>query len=113
MLSALGRVLTRRTSSFDARLQGVGGYTGRGDIKVAARSDGDIKLNVALRGVAGRKAELFLGGDLIARVKVDNGRAARIVRKQVEAETHSFQEGARIEVRQNGDAILEGVLKSA
>ncbi|MHA7871607.1 MAG: hypothetical protein ACX939_04580 [Hyphococcus sp.] len=110
MFEALLRLFPRKSADLEAKLQGVNGFTGRGEIEYAAWSSGARALEVELRGVAGRSAEVYADGAPIAEVNLDNGRVDRTFATQRGDSVPELIEGARIDVRQNGDIILEGVL---
>ena len=101
----------RKLVDLEAKLSGVNGHTGHGEIEFEMWKDGMRELEIELRGVAGRFAEIFANGDLVAAVEFDNGRLDhRFISKNGD-ELPELGEGALIEVRQNGQPILEGVLR--
>lgn len=102
--------LPRKRGTVDAALRGVNGFTGRGEIEFTLGENGDRKLSVGLRGVAGRSAEVFADGALAATVNLDDGRADRLFDTRRGDAVPALTAGARIDIRQNGDVILEGVL---
>lgn len=110
MLHKLAKALPLRRVILKAPLSGVNGFTGRGDIRFTARQGGRKIIVVSLRGVGGRKAEIFANDDPIANVKIQNGRARARIKLPDNDVTSSLTEGASIEIRQNNDLILGGVL---
>ena len=113
MLRALLKVLPYRRAAFDARLAGVNGFTGRGDIAFTLWNSGEKTMEVALRGVAGRSAEIYEGDALIAEVAIVNGRADTAFHTRKGAVLPDLGPEARLDIRQNGHAILSGSLKKA
>lgn len=95
--------------ALEARLRGVDGFTGRGAIEFRRFKGGSKKLAVALRGIAGCEAEIFADGKRIDTVVFDNGRAAYRCECVGGSLLPDLAEGAQIEIRQNGRAILQGV----
>lgn len=93
------------------KLHGVNGYTGRGKLGVSAWGSGASVLNIELRGVAGREAEICVDGDRLHSVPLTNGKAARRFHATKERDNREWTSGAKIEIRQNGQAILQGVLR--
>jgi len=110
MLKTLTRIFPRKIADYEAKLTGVGGFTGRGEVAFSAWTSGAKNLEVALRGVAGRVAEIFVDGGFVATIDLDNGRANQVFDTRRGNTLPSFVEGGRVEIRQNGDVILEGVL---
>jgi hypothetical protein len=110
MLETILSVLPRKRTELEARLQGVDGYTGRGEIEFTAWKNGKKKMEVELRGVAGRNAEVYADNVLTVTVDLDNGRGDHKFNTRKGDEVPDLVEGARIDVRQNGEIILEGVL---
>lgn len=103
-------ILPFKRAELEARLAGVDGFTGRGEIEFIIWNNGGRALDVELRGVAGRTAEIYANNALAATVDLDNGRADCIFDTRKGDAVPDLIEGARIEVRQNGDVILDGVL---
>ncbi len=91
-------------------LTGVNGYTGRGDVEFSAWKNGTWRIEVSLRGVAGLAADIYADDSLVEAVPVKNGKVdCRYERNGGEAQ--EFRDGTKIEVRQNDNPILEGVLR--
>lgn len=112
MINSLLKTLPFVRANLQASLQGVNGYTGAGDIQFAASKNGARFMRVGVRGVAGRTADLYVGEALAATIDLDNGRGRKKINSRKGDDLPVFCEGARVEVRQNGQAILEGVLKA-
>ncbi len=110
MLQALTGFLSGKTADLEARLVGVAGFTGYGELEYTAYRSGRRLCEVELRGAAGRSAEVFADGVLIGRVEVANGRTDQFFDSRRGHALPPLEEGARIEIRQNGDVILEGAL---
>jgi hypothetical protein len=110
MLHTLVKVIPIRRASLKAPLSGVNGFTGRGAIWFSAWLGGRKVISINLRGVAGRRAELYADDHLISNVKIRNGSARVKITLPGNDFAASMSEGAVIEIRQNNDAILGGVL---
>lgn len=110
MLNELLKALPRKRLELAAKLSGVSGFTGRGDIEFTVWKSGARELEVELRGVAGRIAEVYADNVLIATVNLNNGRVGHRFDTRKGDDVPALVEGERIEVRQNGDVILDGVL---
>ena len=110
MLGAILRLFPHKTADLEADLHGVSGFTGRGELEYAAWSNGVQNLEIELRGVAGVSADVFANGIEITRVPLTNGRVdAHLDTRRGDA-FPALTEGAEIEIRQNGQPILAGVL---
>ncbi|WP_425409452.1 hypothetical protein [Hyphococcus sp.] len=105
--SVINPVLGRRRG-LKAALSGVNGYTGAGEIFYAVSLLGAESIAIRLRGIAGRKAEIFSDEKVIVTVPVENGRAGKRFTVKGGA-LPDFEAGANVEVRQNGHVILSGV----
>jgi hypothetical protein len=112
MLQNLMRILPPASGVLTVRLAGVDGFTGRGSVRYAA-NDHAFVLTVTLSGVAGRKAEVFANGRSVADVAVTNGRANATFSSSRGDKLPELCDGARIEIRQNGDVVLDGALTRA
>ena len=106
MLRTLIKVLPNRRGGLQAKLTGVG----RGDISLTIWNSGEKTLDVALRGVAGKTAGVYAGDTLIAEVAIVNGRADTSLHSRKGAVLPDLTPDTRIDVRQNGQAILSGSL---
>lgn len=110
MIEMLTRALPVSWRPLTARLSGVNGFTGRGEAIFQIGGAGAKKLVIALQGVAGREAEIVANEKPAATVKIVNGRASATFTSRRGDKLPELGDGARIDVRQNGDIILSGVL---
>lgn len=110
MLDALLKMVPGLRADLEAKLSGVNGYTGRGEIEFATTRNGARKLGIELRGVAGREAEFCAEETFTATVPLKNGRADQTLSTSRGHEVPELKEGAHVEIRQNGQTILQGVL---
>ncbi len=104
--------MIKKRTRLESNLKGVNGYTGQGDIAFAAWPNGKRKLDVALRGVAGRVAEVYANGALAATIDLKEGRAGRSFNTQRGDQVPQLTPDATIDVRQNGQIILEGAFNT-
>ena len=112
MLQTLINALPLKGQRHQAKLRGVDGYTGQGGVTVAISQNGKRKMGVALRGIAGRSAEVFADGAYAGTVELTNGRADQTfdtTRGETLPEIHC---GTEFDIRQNGQIILKGALTS-
>lgn len=100
----------RKLADLEARLSGVNGFTGRGEIEYSAWHDGSRELEVELRGVAGRAADVIVNDVKVISVALDNGRVDATFDTRLGDAIPDLGVGGRVEIRQNGEAILKGVL---
>lgn len=112
MFDLLLDFVTQRRTHFESNLRGVNGYTGRGDITFAVWPNGKRKLDVALRGVAGRVAEIYANDALAATIDLNDGRAGRTFDTRRGDPVPHLTRDARLDVRQNGQIILEGAFNT-
>lgn len=112
MLDSLRRAIAWKTRSLQSRLSGVDGYTGSGRFRYSVWSSGYVTFEVELRGVAGLKAEVWAKGAKVGRLAVADGRSAAGFDSRIDAPTISLTDGDVVEVRQNGDLILRGLLQA-
>lgn len=110
MFKALLNVLPRKEADLEAKLTGVNGYTGRGEIEFTAWKGGARVLEVELRGVAGRSADIHINDAFVMTVNFDNGRLDKTFSTRNGDTVPELAEGAQIVIRQNDEIILEGVL---
>jgi len=110
MLDTILNSLSRKLTSLETKLRGVSGFTGRGEIAFTAHKSGVKRMEVKLRGVAGRSAEVFIDDVFLTNIDLDNGRVAHTLTTHKGDTIPDLTEGARVDVRQNGEIILEGVL---
>ena len=87
---------------------GVNGFTGYGNIEYAIWADGEKSLNIALKGIAGRKAEIYADDIYIATVAVKDGRSKEKLRTKKGATIEPINVDAQIFVLQNDEPILTG-----
>lgn len=111
MLQALLNIMPHRRAALTARLVGVSGFTGRGDIRFAARKNEKNILFVDLRGLAGRSAMIFVNGTQVATIEISKGRAGKSLSSRAGHKFPKIGPGDNIDVRQNGDVILSGVFE--
>ena len=109
MLANLFNRLTPKRKWLSAPLVGVNGFTGRGDASFSLHFTGNASFGVNLRGVSGRKAEIFVNDRQIGSIKIHEGRASMRFQAKDKSNPSIPEDGAQIEIRQNGDAILKGV----
>ncbi len=110
MIDMLTRALPLTWRPFSAKLTGVSGFTGRGSVSFLIGGDGAKKLVVDLQGVAGREADVVANDQTAVTVKIVKGRANATFTSKRGAKLPDLGDGARIDIRQNGDIILSGVL---
>lgn len=112
MINLLLNFINLNCTRFESSLRGVNGFTGRGDIAFAVWPNGKRQLNVELRGVAGRVAEVYADGALAATIDLDEGRAGKSFNTKRGDDVPYLTKDASIDVRQNGQVILEGAFRS-
>lgn len=110
MLDELKRALFRKALALETRLSGVSGHTGTGRFRYAAWSDGHVTYEADLKGIAGLKANIWAHGRLVAPLAVKDGKAAQKFDSREGAAAPALAEGDLVEIRQNGDVILQGEL---
>ena len=93
-----------------ARLRGVDGFTGRGEISYARQNNGEQRMRVQLQGLAGRSADVFVNGAAFRTVFLDNGFFRHAFDSTRGERIPTLNEGAVLEIRQNGHLVLEGSL---
>ncbi len=96
--------------ALNSRLQGVNGFTGHGDIAFLFWRSGAKKIDIGLSGVAGRSADIFIDDTLYQAMPLDNGAARFSVKTSSGDIVPDLAPGAKVEIRQNGEAILSGTL---
>lgn len=109
MLQSILRMLPPLRDALAVKLTGVSGFTGRGSIHYTATENGGV-LTVSLNGIAGRRAEIFADDKLAASIAITNGRASATFSSTKGDKLPALEEGAHIDIRQNGDIVLSGVL---
>ncbi len=102
--------LGRKNQRLNAILHGVSGFTGRGSIAFHAWRSGAKKLNVRLRGVAGKSAEIFLNGQKFTQFALKDGNCDFSMITSCGGDIPDLVDGANVEIRQNDQAILSGAL---
>ena len=110
MISKLFMILPLGAVKLGADLTGINGYTGRGVIEFSMRRGGMRRLAIALKGIAGQHAEIYANGEFAAGIALLNGAAESRFDSRRGDSVPVLGEGAHIEIRQNGDAILAGEL---
>lgn len=113
MLDELLSVLPPIRADLTAKLTGVNGFTGHGEVEFISRRNGVRSLEVELRGVAGREALVYADDQPAAKLTFDDGRANQLFITNKGDDVPKLYYGATIEIRQNGQAILQGMLKRA
>lgn len=113
MLDALRQLLPIGETSLEAELEGVDGYTGAGQFRYSVSRGGSTNYQAELKGVAGLRAELFAQGEFVAPIPCDKGRASAAFDSRLGDLAIRLHPGDLIEIRQNGFAILKGVLRAA
>lgn len=102
--------LAGKLADLETKLTGVNGYTGRGEVEFESWKDGHRCLEVELRGVAGQYAEIYADDRLVVALEFDDGRYDNTFHTRDGDPIPELTEGSYIEVRQNGDPILAGIL---
>ena len=110
MFKKLRNALPNRAATLETNLSGVNGYTGRGTLEFTAWRNGARSINVVLRGVAGRDAEIQVGENALFSVSVDKGRVAQKFSSRKGHDVPDLSQGSEVRISQNGVIILEGVL---
>ncbi len=109
MIEMLTRALPVSWRPLSARLSGVNGFTGRGTAAFQY-GGGAKKLSIEIQGVAGREAQVVVNDEPAATVTIAKGRASATFASKRGDILPDIGDGARIEIRQNGETILSGVL---
>ncbi|WP_428408111.1 hypothetical protein [Hyphococcus sp.] len=110
MIAILTKALPVSWRPLSARLSGVNGFTGRGAVAFQLGGGGAKKLSIEIHGVAGREAEVVVNDEPAATLKIAKGRASATFASKRGDKLPDASEGSRIDIRQNGEAILSGVL---
>lgn len=111
MLDALRSLLPKQTLRLETKLEGVAGFTGAGSFRYALSPAGSADYEAELRGVAGLRCELFAEGEFVATLACRDGKVAAKFNSRLGDPEIRLDAGAVIEIRQNGDVVLKGVLK--
>jgi hypothetical protein len=110
MLHKLAQMLPVKTQDLEAKLRGIAGYTGWGEIEFSFWRSGRATFEVELHGVAGLKAQVFLNNEFLVEANLKDGHFDKTFdTRNLGVELHAAA-GDIISVRQNGDEILSGVL---
>ncbi|MEZ5895087.1 MAG: hypothetical protein R3C51_01685 [Parvularculaceae bacterium] len=109
MLSKIRNFLHRK-SLLKATLSGVAGHTGSGAFDYVHYANGYAQFDVALSGVAGTRASLFLEGVELAEIAIDDGKAIFTGDTRKSGVSVIALPGDTVEIRQHGDVILRGDL---
>lgn len=112
MIQTLLRMLPQARGALSVRLTGINGFTGRGSVRYAENDNGGM-LTITLTGVAGRSAEVFAHGESAGSIAIINGRASATFSSAKGDKLPALKEGAEIDIRQNGEVVLQGVLTRA
>lgn len=91
------------------KLQGVNGYTGRGEFEHYIWKNGARRVDIRLRGVAGKTAEIYFDGAKVTDITVKDGVADDSF--ELPSLTNEESSSGAIEVRQNNHAILSGCIR--
>ncbi len=102
--------ISRKVSDLEARLAPVDGGSGRGEIEFSSWRDGSKQLEIELRGVSGTSADVYINGERVKTVSLDNGRIDEFIDTRKGDDVPDLAVGASVEVRQNGNPVLSGVL---
>lgn len=100
----------RKLVDLEANLLGVNGFTGWGEVEFSAWKNGARRMEIELKGVAGQTADVYVDGTLAKTITLNNGAADRKFDSSRGDDVPALSQGAHIEIRQNGDVILEGRL---
>ncbi|WDI31724.1 hypothetical protein PUV54_00790 [Hyphococcus flavus] len=103
-------MISRKRAHLRTSLDGVNGFTGRGEISVAIWNTGTCILTVLLRGVAGRNADIFANETRLGSIRLVDGRAAAKIKLENDPNASALLQASSIEIKQNGDVILSGKL---
>lgn len=110
MLNVLTRLFSVKTADLETKLRGVDGFTGYGEIEFAAYSSGARCLEIEVRGAAGVSADIYVNGAMVGAVSLKNGRADEFLDTRHGHPVPFVNEGDAVEIRQNGQTVLEGVM---
>lgn len=110
MLSVLMNILPLAGGGFETKLAGVQGFTGAGVFKYQRSRAGSAHYETEVKGLAGLRCELFVSGEFVAVLPCKDGKAAAKFDSRLGDPAISLESGAKIEIRQNGQPVLEGFL---
>ena len=100
-----------KLSDLEADFSPVNGYTGRGEVEFSAWKDGSRQLEVELRGIAGRSADIYVNNMRVKSVTLTEGRGDEFFDTRQGDAIPDIREGTIVEVYQNGQPILSAVMK--
>lgn len=110
MLDALKRLLPRKATLLDTKLEGVAGFTGAGSFRYALSPGGSCNYEIEARGVAGLRCELFAQGEFVATLDCRGGKVSAKFDSRLDDPAIYLSKDDTVEIRQNGDVILSGRL---
>ncbi len=102
----IGRVRVALNST----LQGVNGFTGHGNVAFFVWRSGAKRIDISLNGIGGRTADVFIDNAHYQAMPLENGAVRFTVKTSCGDLVPSLAPGARVEIHQNGEAILGGTL---
>lgn len=108
MFNALAKLISFKTADLEAKLSGVAGFTGYGELEYSSWSNGHVSYEVELRGVAGTKAEIYVNNEFVSITPVNNGKSDQNFDTRRGHAYFLADVGDKVEIRQHGDVILEG-----
>lgn len=100
----------RKVSDLEARLAPVGAGSGRGEIEFSSWRDGAKQLEIELRGINGDTADVYINGERVKTVRLNNGRIDDFLDTRNGDAVPDLVQGASVEIRQNGAPILGGIM---
>lgn len=113
MLDILMRLLPKPARRLEARLSGVAGFTGSGWFRYARSPAGSANYETELKGVAGLACELIVQGEFVGALACNDGAVSAKFDSRLGDPAIRLEAGDVVEIRQNGQEILAGVLTAA
>ena len=113
MLGGLSQLTALGAVRLTAALKGVAGFTGSGLVRYVETATWRRRLDAELIGLAGLRAELVINGALFCVLDCRDGAAAGRFDSAAGAGIPALCDGDLVEIRQNGAAVLKGVLACA
>ncbi len=113
MLETLKSILPFGARRLEARLKGVAGFTGSGAFRYSLSQGGSVNYETELKGVAGLRCELFAEGEFVATLSCKDGKVNAKFDSRLDDPAIRLDADDLIEIRQNGDVILTGALKTS
>lgn len=110
MLDTLKSFLPWTTVRLGAGLAGVAGFTGVGAFRYAMSPGGSANYEIEAKGVAGLKADLFACGEFVAALECEDGKVSAKFDSRLGDPAIRLKAGDIVEIRQNGDVIMAGLL---